>query len=245
MKFLTIKLCSICLFLMLRRSLLQTAYATALAKVDGLRIGTIAGKSSGESWKRRLPWTLIGFRAVLGPGILWLGWQGQSGILLALIVVLALVSDIFDGILARRWHMDTPRLRRCDTGADTFFYIGVLLVVILRYPATAGRLSALFVTLIAVEIGQHIFAWIKFRHNASYHSIFAKTWGLLMAAGVIGLFAFGLNNWLLTLAVTWGIMCNVEGLIMSLLLPTWQRDVPTLLHAWRLRKELKTNSIVF
>ncbi len=235
MNFFALKLCSLGLFVILRRPLMQGIYSTAAGRIGRFRSWHV---STAASWRNYVPWALIAFRAALAPGIIVISRLSGSGMLLAAIVVLALVSDVYDGVLARRWHVDTPRLRRCDTGADTLFYLGVIVVLALRYPEIASRLSFLFAALIFVEIGQHAFALFKFRRNASYHSILAKTWGLLLASAVIGLFAFGISNWYLHFAVGWGILCNVEGFIMSLLLPTWQRDVPTLVHAWRLRKEL-------
>lgn len=235
MNFFALKLCSLGLFVILRRPLMQGIYSTAAGRIGQFRNWRI---SAGASWQKYVPWALITLRAALAPGIILISQLSSSEMLLAAIVVLALVSDVYDGLLARRWHVDTPRLRRCDTGADTLFYLAVIVVLAMRYPAIASRMSFLFAALIAVEIGQHAFALFKFRRNASYHSILAKTWGLLLASAVIGLFAFGINNWYLHFAVAWGILCNVEGFIMSLLLPTWQRDVPTLVHAWRLRKEL-------
>jgi CDP-diacylglycerol--glycerol-3-phosphate 3-phosphatidyltransferase len=237
MNFFVLKLCSIGLFLVLRRPTMQAIYASTATRIVELR-SSAAQDNAVSAWKQRLPWALVALRAALAPGIVLISQLCSSGLLLAGIVMLALVSDVYDGVLARRWQVDTPRLRRCDTGADTLFYLGVILVLALRYPTTASRLSTLFAVLIAVEIGQHLFAFLKYRRNASYHSLLAKSWGLLLAGAVIGLFAFGLDNWYLTLAVAWGVLCNVEGFIMSLLLPSWQRDVPTLAHAWRLRKQL-------
>lgn len=49
-----------------------------------------------------------------------------------------------------------------------------------------------------------------------------------MAASMIGLHGFGVNNWFMNVTIIWGICCNVQGLLMPLLLPGWQRDVPTL-----------------
>ncbi len=79
-----------------------------------------------DHWKHKLPWAMTIFRAALGPGIVLISLAWHSGLLLAACIVLALLSDIFDGILARRWHVVTGLLRRCDTIADTIFYAGVI-----------------------------------------------------------------------------------------------------------------------
>ena len=75
--------------------------------------------------KNSIPWAMAGGRALLGP-ILIVGERcGWSGVALASIVVSALVSDIFDGVLARKWQCDTAGVRLFDSMADTVFYVSV------------------------------------------------------------------------------------------------------------------------
>ena len=193
-----------------------------------------------EHWKWKLPSALVAFRIALGPGLVLISLQPHSGLLLAGGVVLALLSDIFDGVLARRWHVDSARLRVADTLADTIFYCCILAVILLRFPEFLQRHWLLLVMLLAAEAGQQAFAFAKFGRNASYHSLLSKFWGLLLATATIALLGFGVDNWLLDVAIAWGIVCNVEGLAMSLLLPAWRPDVLTLGHALRLRRTLQS-----
>lgn len=191
-----------------------------------------------DAWRLRLPAFLIFFRFALGPGIVLLGFCFPNGVLLVSCIGLALLSDIFDGGLARRWHVDTETLRRWDTRADTFFYICVLLVAMLRYPAAFERRWILLASLAIAEAAQHIFAAIKYGRHASYHSVLSKIWGLMMATAMCALLGFGLDNWFLDLTLAWGVLCNLQGLAMSLMLPTWHKDVPTLFHAARIRQQV-------
>ena len=195
----------------------------------------LLARRAHERWKLRLPAMLVSFRAALGPVVVLIAARWRSGTPLAVCIVMALASDAFDGFLARRWQIDTENLRRWDTRADTFFYACVLLAIVLRDPQIIVRHWIVLVALVGSEIGQHLFALFKYQRHASYHSILSKIWGLWMASGMIALLAFGLNNWFLDFVFGWGILCNLQGFTMSLLLPEWQRDVPTLFHAWRLR----------
>jgi CDP-diacylglycerol--glycerol-3-phosphate 3-phosphatidyltransferase len=178
---------------------------------------------------------LVSFRAALGPVLVVIAARWRSGTPLVVCIVMALASDAFDGILARRWQIDTENLRRWDTRADTMFYACVLLAILLRNPKTIAHHWIFILALIGAEIVQHLFALFKYQRHASYHSILSKVWGLWMAAAMIALLGFGMDNWFLDFVFGWGILCNLQGLAMSLLLPEWQRDVPTLFHAWRLR----------
>lgn len=212
--------------------------AVAVLFSQGLVWGRLQAKRVHIRWRLGLPAMLVSFRAALGPGIIVASLLWPSGWALTTCIVLALLSDVFDGVLARRWHTDTENLRRWDTRADTLFYACVLVVVFLRYPAAAVSRWLGIAGLLTAEVATHVFAIAKFGRHASYHSILSKVWGLLLAASMIGLLGFGLDNWLLDLSIALGIACNLQGLAMTMLLPAWQRDVPTLFHAVRLRYQL-------
>ena len=68
--------------------------------------------------KQHLPWAMATGRALLGPVLIAGEACNWSGLALAWLVVTALLSDIFDGILARRYGVATPALRRYDSIAD-------------------------------------------------------------------------------------------------------------------------------
>jgi len=59
-----------------------------------------------------------------------------------------------------------------------------------------------------------------------------------MAFAMIALLGWNIDDGFFDLTIGWGILCNVQGLAMSLILPEWRRDVPTLFHAVRLRRKL-------
>ena len=59
-----------------------------------------------------------------------------------------------------------------------------------------------------------------------------------MAVAVIGVFALDRSNVLVPVALVLGILCNVEGLAMSMVLQVWRKDVKTLAEAWRIRREV-------
>jgi CDP-diacylglycerol--glycerol-3-phosphate 3-phosphatidyltransferase len=218
------------------RAVVRAVVFTGMAKAGGLVFGVAPVDRVRGRWKLQLPAALVSFRAALGPGIILVSLWPHSGFLLVACVALALLSDVFDGVLARRWQIDTESLRRWDTRADTFFYACVLAVAALRHPAAIESRWVLFAGLITAEVVQHVFAALRYGRHASYHSILSKVWGLLLAAATMALLGWGVDNWLLDLALGWGILCNFQGLIMTFMLPTWHRDVPTLWHAWRLRK---------
>jgi phosphatidylglycerophosphate synthase len=188
--------------------------------------------------KQSIPTLMTAARVALGP-IVILGQACRwSGITLAALIVAALLSDIFDGILARLWHCDTPAVRLFDTVADTVFYLCVAVALWLRAPRLCHQQLPLFGTLMAFEGSLFIFAIAKFGKPASYHSYLAKTWGLLLATAVVAEFATTHAAPLITAALILGILCNIEGFAISCLLPDWVNDVKTLAAALRLRTRI-------
>jgi phosphatidylglycerophosphate synthase len=192
----------------------------------------------GREFRKAIPWGMIAGRALGGPLIVFGAWRGWSGGWLGAIVVLALVSDIYDGILARRWDGETAALRMSDSTADTIFYLGVVWALWIREPGVLRENSWWLVGLFGIEGFRYGFDFWKFGKAASYHSYMAKAWGLLLAVSVVGVLSFGGLRWLVWVAIVFGIVVNAEGMAMSLMLPRWKNDVKTLGRAWKLRKRM-------
>ena len=188
--------------------------------------------------KQRLPWAMVWLRVVLCPVIVLGAMRGWDGKWLGLIVLVALVDDIYDGVLARRWGTDTEGLRRADSAADTVFYLGVAWALWVRETQLLKGNWKLLAVLGALEVARHGFDRWKFGRGAAYHSYLAKAWGLVMGVAVIGVLSFGGPRWLVWVSVMVGIAADLEGFAMSLMLPRWKNDVKGLGAAWRLRREM-------
>jgi phosphatidylglycerophosphate synthase len=162
---------------------------------------------------------------------------------LGAMIAVGFVSDVYDGVLARRWGTATAALRIADSAADTIFYVGVLVAVVERHwPVIHARLG-LLAALLALEAARMVFDWVKFRRMASYHSYASKAWSVLLALATIALLCFDRWFWLTTVAIAWGILCDLEGLAMSALLPEWTHDVKNLRRALRLRHEMLEQAV--
>ena len=188
-----------------------------------------------ETSKQRIPWLMAGGRALLGPVMVIGERAGWNGLTLAALVISALLSDIFDGVLARRWKCDTPGVRLFDSMVDIVFYLGCAAALWMRHPQMVKNVAIPLLAVIGMEALRLAFDLIKFGKPASYHSYLAKTWGLVLATALVAAFATEhATAWIVT-ALALGILCNVEGLAMSIMMPVWRQDVKTLAVAWRLR----------
>jgi CDP-diacylglycerol--glycerol-3-phosphate 3-phosphatidyltransferase len=189
-------------------------------------------------WKQGIPWAMAAGRAVLGPVLIAGAACSWDGMALAGIVSAALVSDIYDGVLARRWRCDTAGVRLFDSMADTVFYLCTAFTLWMSQPQLWRSYWGLLVALLALEAVRFAIDFAKFGKPASYHTYLAKAWGLAMAIAVIGVFALDRSNVFVPAALVLGILCNLEGLAMSVILPVWRKDIKTLRWAWSIRKEM-------
>src|SRR5262249_28060159 len=91
----------------------------------GLLLGYDAGVPGTSEPRRRgarmsaplrlaVPLTLTTFRLLLAPTIVIMAHAGVTGPVFAVLMVAAFLSDLFDGILARRLGVVTAALRRYD-----------------------------------------------------------------------------------------------------------------------------------
>ncbi|MPT36225.1 MAG: CDP-alcohol phosphatidyltransferase family protein, partial [Flavobacterium sp.] len=76
---------------------------------------------------KKIPILLIVFRLLLGPVMIALTYRFGATIRFELVVliVLGLLSDIFDGIVARKTGVSSAQLRRMDSQTDLVFWLCV------------------------------------------------------------------------------------------------------------------------
>ena len=175
---------------------------------------------------RSIPWLLVGFRVVAGPLILALAFAGQ-GVACALLLSAGVLSDIFDGIVARRIGVSTPRLRTWDSRADVMFWLFSLFGLILLRPSLAADLGLAALLIGALEVGNHLFSYLKFRREASPHHYLSKAFGLGLWL-LFGLgFAVGEVGVVLFAVLALGVVSQIEAFAITWRLKAWRCDVPS------------------
>ena len=86
----------------------------------------------------QIPLSLIGLRILLAPVLLLMYAFNVESLWYGIVLGVGLLSDIFDGVLARKLGIATESLRSLDSAADTIFYLGVFLVAVLKQPRPSG-----------------------------------------------------------------------------------------------------------
>ncbi|MDA1330046.1 MAG: CDP-diacylglycerol--glycerol-3-phosphate 3-phosphatidyltransferase [Chloroflexi bacterium] len=147
------------------------------------------------------PWELVGLRLALGPILLFDALDGVTDLWFVAGLGLAILTDIYDGILARRLGVASVQLRRADSLVDRalFFFVAGA-----AWAAHRGVLMAergLVATMLILSVVSQVPALVKFGKAAAYHAYSAKAAGLaLLAAGVL-LFGWGRGGLVLQAAM--------------------------------------------
>ena len=184
---------------------------------------------------QRVPILLTGIRALLGPCIVACAYLWPQAVLLVTCVVVAFLTDVFDGIIARRLNIATANLRRLDSIADSIFYLCALWAVWVLHSQIVLMNVALLVVLGILEGARYILDLWKFGREASYHMWSSKLWGVALFVAFVAIFATEQPSFFPVLAIGMGVIADVEGILISLTLRSWRHDVPSVFHALRIR----------
>src|SRR5262245_36827920 len=106
-----------------------------------------------------IPFGLTTVRLALAPTVAALAIAGRSGWPMVACLLVALFTDIYDGILARRIGVETVALRRYDSATDTIFYLAVLFAAWKLFPDVIRDNAALLAALFALEILRYAVDW--------------------------------------------------------------------------------------
>lgn len=186
------------------------------------------------SGRLTVPNVLSALRLLAAPALVALAWGGLAGGCLALFVFLSL-TDWLDGKLAKLLRQETEFGARLDSAADVTFYAASLLALVLLHGALL-RAEALWIGAGVISYLLSVAAaLVKYRRVPSYHTRLAKTSWLLAFLAAVGVLAAG-AGWVVRLAALGVVLTNLEATLITLVLPEWRANVPSLWHARRLAR---------
>lgn len=196
---------------------------------------------------KQLPLLLIGFRLMLGPLMIFLTYTYSNTIRLVLVVLLllGLLSDIFDGIIARNAGVSSAKLRRMDSQTDLVFWLCAGWCSWLLNPEIIIANKYPIVTIFVMEGLTYVFSILKFGKETCTHALLSKLWGITLFAAFVSIIGFGYGGTSLALAVIFGIISHIDVYLIILFLPRWTHDVPSAWHAWQIRqgREIKKKKL--
>ncbi|MEI7958779.1 MAG: CDP-alcohol phosphatidyltransferase family protein [Verrucomicrobiota bacterium] len=178
--------------------------------------------------KRSIPFLLTTLRLLLGPLALAAVLLGWSRMLFAPLLLTATLSDIYDGVLARRFGVSTAALRRYDSVTDVIYYLFILLATwLLCRPMLSAHWAAIL-ALVGSEIVTILTSLLRFRVMPATHSYMAKFYGLCLFACFVGLLTFDAPGWTITALAVVGVTTNTEIIAILCLSKRPPVDVPSL-----------------
>jgi CDP-diacylglycerol--glycerol-3-phosphate 3-phosphatidyltransferase len=187
---------------------------------------------------RAIPYLLIALRVVAGLLILALALLAgpPARWTCAGLLAVGVLSDIFDGVIARRLGSVTERLRTFDSRADVVFWLCATAAVLILHPGLAATLWPPVLVLAMMEFTAHAVSFVRFRREASPHHLLSKLFGLALWALLTQLLITGIGGWVLPVAFAMGVASQLEALAIMLILPAWRCDVRGVGQALALRR---------
>lgn len=194
-----------------------------------------------------IPFLLIYSRIVIGIiiGILAFYKIENYSIWIVILMSLGLITDIFDGIIARKLNASTEKLRIWDSNVDQFFWLIVIGSIFYLKIDFIKESIIWVVVIISLEILCYLVSYFKFKKSIATHSILAKLWTLTLLGFLIDLVLNGTSYIPFIICVVLGIVSRIEIILIILKLNKWTTDVPSILSVSKLNQgiQIKKNKL--
>jgi len=195
------------------------------------RPATTGTHDADEPSRLNLPNALCALRLAATPLLVYLACRNEATAF-AWLFAFMFISDWLDGKLAILLDQRTTFGARLDSAADAAMYAALLFGACwMKWDVIRGE-AAWLLAVVASYAATSLAGLVKFRRVPSYHTRAAKTCWLLIGIAVFSLFAEG-PVWPLQVAMAAAILTNVEGILITLVLPRWEADVTSIYHALR------------
>jgi len=186
---------------------------------------------------KNIPFLLIYSRAAIAFIILGLAYFApphHPKIIVALII-LGLITDVFDGIIARKLGVASEKLRQWDSNVDQLFWLATIAAIIYMQLPAIKPLFIQIIILLVFEALAYLISFFKFKRTVATHSLLAKIWTLTLLIFLTEVTLFGTTKtfWL----CFWvGLVSRLEICAILLFLKEWTTDVPSIFAVPRINR---------
>jgi len=195
----------------------------------------------------KIPVALIYARLLTGVCVLLLSILriDHYNVIAVVLFVTGLLTDIFDGIIARRLNVSSEKLRRMDSNVDQVFFVLVAVATYIQCKAFFYNNYIMLFILLGTEALTYVVSFIKFKKEVATHAIASKVWTLILFATLIQIMLACKAPVLFQWCFYAGMVSRLEIIAILLFLRKWTNDVPTVYHAVLLRKgkEIKRHKL--
>ena len=175
-------------------------------------------------WLRHVPNLLSAARMIAVPVLLVLALLGLETAF-TWVLIPALVSDIFDGWIARVFALESRLGAMLDSVADSLLLFVSLYGVWVFHPDVLREHAWLCGVAVGLWALEDLLALLRYRRLSSFHTYLSKIVANLLGLFIGSLFLFGFEPWLLYLAAGSSILASLEELALLWVLPQWRADV--------------------
>ncbi len=185
-----------------------------------------------------IPRALILSRLMIGIVIVSISYRqvGHYKTFAVILLAIGLLTDIFDGIIARRLNISNVNFRRFDSAADQFFFLCIVGATYIQSPAFYQDNWIPLSLLGLAELTTYLVSYGKFRKEVATHALSSKIWTLILFSTLIQLILTNDSTVLFQCCFYTGIITRMEIIAILLILNEWTNDVPSVFHAIRLRQ---------
>jgi len=146
-----------------------------------------------------------------------------------------IISDLFDGIIARKLNVSTENFRVLDTVFDLLFYFSILLYILKINEKVLSENVKLISIIIILESLMYFISLARFRKLPSPHAILSKFWGIYMIIEFT-LLIVGVTGNHFTVALVIGTIVHFDRVLIYIFIRQWDHDIPSCYHAFQLRQ---------
>lgn len=186
---------------------------------------------------RSIPYWLIFIRLALTITLLVDAFDGITARWFVPVLCVAVFLDGIDGMLARRLHAATRRLRQADSTLD---FIMVVIIMFCGWLTRREAVSAYICIIAALIIGDLISFLppiLKFGYLPPYHTYSARITGGFLFLAALELFSQNRAGFFMMCAFVIGFLSLLDRIAITLILPAQPSgDINGFWHAMQIRK---------
>lgn len=189
----------------------------------------------------KLPFLLIYSRLGMALVIALVALSGlpHAPVWIVILMALGLMTDILDGVIARKTGVATPRLRVWDSNVDQFFWLVVMGCIFIPHFGFIKSHYLPLVIIAGLEALAYLVSFVKYRRTVATHSWLARLWTLTLFAFLVDLSLHGQSNFWFKSCALLGIISRLEILLILFLLKEWTTDVPSVLSLVKVKRLIK------
>jgi len=156
------------------------------------------------------------YRLFAFPVVLFIIIAGNQSVF-SILLIISLFSDVLDGWIARKFHMETEIGAKIDSLADIGTYLLAITGVFVFKWEEFSPFRIFFFVFIGLFLLSHIVSILRFRRTPSLHLYSSKTAGYIQGGFFIVLFSLGFYSWYFFVMILSGYFAFTESIAISLI----------------------------